>query len=140
MYSALFVFSLIVAVTVLVTRDAMSSPQIGAQFGEIHNNGTGGGNGASLTPYEPGNSSSSIAGSGYPEFYSSHANDSSPTSPSMSGGSMDLQNSTWASSGCDCSQVSNAQDITPSNAPTDNSSDGSTANDAVNSASSSSSS
>lgn len=41
--------------------DAISTPQIGAQFGEIHNNGTGGGN---LTPYQGGNSSA--PGSGYP--------------------------------------------------------------------------
>lgn len=46
--------------------DAMSVPQIGAQFGEIHNNGTGGGNGGNwITPYSNG-SSSSVPGSSYP--------------------------------------------------------------------------
>lgn len=45
--------------------DAMSIPQIGAQFGEIHNNGTGGGN--TIVPYGDGNNgSASVPGSGYP--------------------------------------------------------------------------
>lgn len=46
----------------------MSIPQIGAQFGEIHNNGTGGGNDGNLIiPYgEASNSSSSLPGAGYP--------------------------------------------------------------------------
>lgn len=38
--------------------DAMSAPQIGVQIGEIHNNGTGGGN--------INNGTASAPGSGYP--------------------------------------------------------------------------
>lgn len=52
----------------LCSLDAMSVPQIGAQFGEIHNNGTGGGNNDApiqITPYSNG-SSSSLPGGGYP--------------------------------------------------------------------------
>ncbi|XP_055321764.1 osteocalcin 2-like [Sitodiplosis mosellana] len=97
----------------------MSVPQIGAQFGEIHNNGTGsnGNNGpVAITPYSNG-SSSSVPGSGYPGgYYANHSNESSPTSPSMSGDSFNLQNSSIATTNCDCSQVTNAQEVAPTNA------------------------
>lgn len=58
-------------------------------------------------------------------YYANHSNESSPTSPSVSGGSLNLQNSSMASTGCDCSQVSNVQDVTPTNAPTENPNDSS---------------
>lgn len=47
--------------------DAVSFPQIGVQIGEIHNNGTGGGNLNGFSPNDDrSNSSSSVPGSGYP--------------------------------------------------------------------------
>lgn len=45
--------------------DATSSPQIGVQIGDIHNNDTGGGN-VKQPRGDLTNSSSSIPGSGYP--------------------------------------------------------------------------
>lgn len=52
----------------------MSVPQIGVQFGEIHNNNTGGGNdngnSENWAPYSNG-SSSSLPGSGYPLVFCS---------------------------------------------------------------------
>lgn len=59
----LFLLEKTSSINILCSLDAISTPQIGAQFGEIHNNGTGGGN---LTPYQGGNSSASVPGSGYP--------------------------------------------------------------------------
>lgn len=43
----------------------MSSPQIGVQIGEIHNNDTGGGN-IKQPQADLSNSTSTVPGSGYP--------------------------------------------------------------------------
>lgn len=64
-------------------------------------------------------------------YYASHSNDSSPTSPSMSGDSLNLQNS-----GCDCSQVSNLQEVAPTNETSDIPSSESDTNNASNAVSS----
>lgn len=106
--------------------DAKSAPQIGAQFGEIHNNGTGGGNvdqGGGMS-----NQTSNVPGQGYPtDYYSHHSNESSPTSPSMSGSEFNLQNSSMPTSNCECDQISEVQDsastnATPSDTPADSTS------------------
>lgn len=73
----------------------MSAPQI--SLGGM-NGTTIGGDGAG------GNSS--LPGSGYPnEYYETHSNDTSPTSPSVSGGSLNIQNSTSTTNICDCNQM-----------------------------------
>lgn len=78
----------------------------------------GGGEGGSggVQPYgELSNRTSSVPGSGYGgEYYGNHSNETAPTSPSMSGGSLNIQNSTLPSSSCDCSQVNNVQEMVPS--------------------------
>lgn len=87
--------------------ESSSAPQVpvGGQFGQISNNGTNlGGNGGSLP------------GGGYPgEYYSHHNNESMPTSPSVNSGSMDLENSNLPQT-CDCSQVTNVQEMVPTDA------------------------
>lgn len=110
----------------------MSAPQVGAQFGSINNNGTGGGN---VSPYgEANNQSSNVPGQGYPgEYYSHHSNESSPTSPSMSGSEVNVQNSSLPTSNCDCNQMTEVQEMAPTNAgPSDapNAPDAPTAPDA----------
>lgn len=91
----------------------MSAPQVGAQFGEFSNNGTGG----DVSPYgEMNNQTSSMPGQGYPgEYYSHHSNETSPTSPTMSGGQANVENSTLPTSTCDCNQISNVQEAAPTN-------------------------
>lgn len=60
------------------------------------------------------NQSGTLPGSGYGgEYYSHHSNDSTPTSPSYSSGSLNVQNSTLPPSSCDCSQISNVQEVQP---------------------------
>lgn len=49
----------------------------------------------------------------------------------MSSGSLNPQNSFMASTGCDCSQMSNVQKVAQTNAPTYSPSDGSTSSDAA---------
>lgn len=98
--------------------DAMSAPQVGAQFSEIRNNGTSG----NVSPFgEMNNQTSSMPGQGYPgEYYSHHSNETSPTTPTMSGGQANFQNSTLPTSTCDCNQISNVNEFAPTNsAPTD---------------------
>lgn len=91
----------------------MSAPQVGAQFGEINNNGTGG----NVSPYgEMNNQTSNMPGQGYPtEYYSHHSNETSPTSPTISGGQTNVQNSTLPTSTCDSNQISNVQEAAPTN-------------------------
>lgn len=62
-------------------------------------------NGTSISGGSAGGNSS-LPGSGYPEEYKeSHSNDTAPTSPSISGGSIStVQNSTSATNICDCNQ------------------------------------
>lgn len=110
----------------------MSAPQIGAQFGSISNNGTGG---------DVNNQTSNVPGQGYPgEYYSHHSNESSPTSPSMSSSEVDIQNSNLTTSNCDCNQISDVQEMTPTNSAPGESSGDSPADSASSAASSSSSS
>lgn len=50
------------------------------------------------------------------DYYEQHSNESSPTSPSVSGGSMNLENSTFAPSPCASNnQIANKQEDTPTN-------------------------
>lgn len=100
--------------------ESISSPQtgipIGGQFGEINNNGSSGDSGSGgLQPYgELSNRTSSMPGSGYAgEYYGNHSNETAPTSPSLSGGSMNIQNSSLPTSSCDCSQINNVQEMVP---------------------------
>lgn len=77
----------------------MSAPQFSTQLG--------GSNGTTISGGSIGsNSNSSIPGSGYPsEYGEAHANDTAPTSPTLSGGSISsVQNSTSATNICDCNQ------------------------------------
>lgn len=107
----------------------MSAPQIGAQFGQINNNGTGGGDASPSSNF--GESSSSFPGAGYPnEYYSHHSNEPSPTSPSYNSGSVDMQNSTsnLTSTTCDCNQIGTNVEETQTNAPAQNTIDNSTDN------------
>lgn len=57
--------STISVVSQCLFTDAMSTPQVGVQIGEIHNNDTGGGN-VKQPSADLSNSSSSVPGSGYP--------------------------------------------------------------------------
>lgn len=53
-----------------------------------------------------------MPGSGYAgEYYDNHSNETSPTSPSVSGGSMNVQNSSLPAG--DCSQINNVQETVP---------------------------
>lgn len=63
------------------------------------------------------------------DYYEQHSNDSSPTSPSISGGSMNLENSTLAPSPCDANRGGeSSQENTPTNAPPANGPSDSNAN------------
>lgn len=80
----------------------MSAPQLSTSLGGSNGTSISGG---SLGGGD-GNGNSSLPGSGYPdEYYEAHSNDTSPTSPSYSGGSLNtVQNSTSATNICDCNQ------------------------------------
>lgn len=100
--------------------ESISIPQtgipIGGQLGEINNNGSSLGEGSGgVQPYgELSNRTSSTPGSGYAgDYYANHSNETAPTSPSLSGGSMDIQNTTLPNSSCDCSQINNVQEMVP---------------------------
>lgn len=57
-----------------------------------------------------------MPGSGYGgEYYANHSNETAPTSPSVSGGSANIQEASLPSTGCDSSQIDNAQDMAPAN-------------------------
>lgn len=58
------------------------------------------------------------------DYYEQHSNESSPTSPSMSGGSMNLENSTFAPSPCESNQIANTQENTSTNTPATGTGDG----------------
>lgn len=90
--------------------ESSSSPQIpvGGQFGQINNNGTNIGGLSNRTGSAPGGG---YAG----EYYSHHSNESLPTSPSLSSGSLDVQN-TNISRPCDCNQMTNVQEMVPTDA------------------------
>lgn len=78
--------------------DVLSAPQL--------NTSLGGGNGTSVSGGSiGGNGDSEVPGSGYPdEYYEAHSNDTSPTSPSVSSGSLNAQNATQSTNICDCNQ------------------------------------
>lgn len=125
--------SIFITITDLATNsiESISAPQfgspIGTQIGDINNNGTNvGGGGASLQPYgELSNRTDSVPGSGYAgEYYSHHANETAPTSPSFSSGQINIQDSSLPTSSCDCNQIGNVQEMVPTdaappNAPSD---------------------
>lgn len=52
------------------------------------------------------------------EYYSSHSNETAPTSPSVSGGQLSgVQDSTSnLTNGCDCNNINNLQEIAPTDA------------------------
>lgn len=114
----------------------MSAPQFSSNFGGMNSSSVGSG-GVS-------NSSSNVPGSGYAgDYYGNHSNETAPTSPSVSGGSLNgAQNSTMPSNTCDCNNVGNVQEMAPTNAPTNGPSDSgsSDASSAASSAASGSSS
>lgn len=74
---------------------------------------------------------SSLPGQGYPEeYYEAHSNDTSPTSPSVSGGSLNLQNSTSATNICDCNQAGGSDVNAPGGTDNGNTDGGSPASGA----------
>lgn len=75
-----------------------------------------GGEGGSVSPYgQMSNQTSGAPGSGYPDqYYQTHSNDSAPTSPPMSGGSLNMQNSSVPTNTCNCNQMENVQEQVPS--------------------------
>lgn len=50
------------------------------------------------------------------DYYSNHSNETAPTSPAMSGGSLNMQNATTPSNTCDCNNISNVQEMAPTDA------------------------
>lgn len=65
------------------------------------------------------------------EYYSNHQNETAPTSPSMSGGSISsAQNNTMPTNTCDCNNVQNVQEMAPTNADATNSPGGESNNPA----------
>lgn len=62
------------------------------------------------------NRTGSLPGGGYAgDYYGRHSNESMPTSPSLSSGSVNLQNTSMPQT-CDCNQINNVQEMVPTDA------------------------